>query len=89
MSKEQFSAFIQKLLDDSELKEKMEAAKSDEETIQIAKEYGFSIELSDIPELEDSELEEAAGGRGVMRGIARTARIGRDGAIATAIIGGQ
>ena len=69
MSEEQLKSFIEKVQSDTELQEKLKAAATSEEAIAIAKEAGFSIVAEDLPSaVDDSELEDAAGGGGGCRG---------------------
>ena len=70
MSEEQPKAFLEKVKSDTELQEKLKAASSSEDAIEIAKETGFVITTEDIQlmqsgagEVSDEELEDAAGGR--------------------------
>ena len=70
MSEEQLKTFLEKVEGDTSLQEKLKAAGSNEATLQIAKEAGFSITAEDIQsmqlatvEVSDDELEGAAGGR--------------------------
>ena len=68
MSEEQLKAFVDKVKSDIELQEKLKAATTSEDAIEIAKETGFAITTEDIQSMQsarvsDEELEDAAGGR--------------------------
>ena len=69
MSEEQLKAFLEKVMADTSLQDKLKAAASPEAAIEIAKEAGFAITAEDIQstqsatvEVSDEELEGAAGG---------------------------
>ena len=65
MSEEQFKAFLSKAKGDSNLQEKLKAAKSPEDVVGIAKEHGheFTVDkLNQLEELSDAELEGMSGG---------------------------
>ena len=64
MSLEQLKAFLAKVKDDSNLLEKLKAAKSPEDVIGIAKECGhhFTSEALRKGQLTDEEMEKLAGG---------------------------
>ena len=67
MTLDQLKAFLAKVKGDSNLQEKLKAAKSPEDVVGIAKEAGFSITAEDIQSMKsesvrDEELESAAGG---------------------------
>ncbi len=68
MSEEQLKAFIAKANDDQSIQDKLKAATSPEEAVEIANAAGFSITEEDIQsqsgpvEISDDELEAAAGG---------------------------
>ena len=66
MSEEQLKAFLEKVKADTSLQEKLKAAADSEAVLVIAKEAGFSISADDLKkataEIEDAELEAAAGG---------------------------
>ena len=68
MSEEQLKAFLEKLKGDTSLQEKLKEAKCEGCVVDIAKEAGFSISADDWnkaqSEIEDAELEAAAGGEG-------------------------
>ena len=68
MSKEQLKAFLEKVKGDTSLQEKLKAAANDDAVVAIAQEAGFVVTTDDInnaqPEIEDAELEDAAGGSG-------------------------
>ena len=68
MSLEQLKAFLEKVKGDSNLQEKLKAAKSPDEVVGIAKEQGheFSADhISTFSELNDNELEGVAGGKAI------------------------
>jgi predicted ribosomally synthesized peptide with nif11-like leader len=62
MSEEQLKAFIAKAKDDQSIQDKLKAAKSPEEVVDIAKEYGHEFTADKITELSEEELEAIAGG---------------------------
>ena len=62
MSLEQLKAFLAKVKGDSNLQDKLKAAKSPEDVVAIAKEYGHEFTADKITELSEEELEGAAGG---------------------------
>ena len=64
MSAEQLKAFLAKVKGDSNLREKLKAAKSPEHVIGIAKEYGhcFTFETLSKGQLTEEEMENLAGG---------------------------
>ena len=65
MSEEQLSAFLEKLKDDTSLKDKLKAAADVDAAFAIAEEAGFSISADDLKiqsEISEEELEDAAGG---------------------------
>ena len=67
MSEEQLKAFLEKVKTDASLQEKLKAATTSEDAIEIAKETGFAITAEDIQSMQsatvsDGELEGAAGG---------------------------
>jgi predicted ribosomally synthesized peptide with nif11-like leader len=68
MSEEQLKAFLEKVKADTSLQEKLKAAANDDAVVAIAEEAGFGVTSDDIKkaqsEIEDAELEEAAGGSG-------------------------
>ena len=68
MSEEQLKAFLEKVKADISLQEKLKAAANDDAVVAIAEEAGFGVTSDDIKkaqsEIEDAELEEAAGGSG-------------------------
>ena len=68
MSEEQLKAFLEKVKADTSLQEKLKAAANDDAVVAIAEEAGFGVTSDDInnaqSEIEDAELEEAAGGNG-------------------------
>ena len=64
MSLEQLKAFLSKVKGDSSLQDKLKAAKSPEDVLGIAKEYGHEFTSDKINQLSDDELEVIAGGKG-------------------------
>ena len=66
MSKEQLKAFIAKANVDKSIQDKLRAAKSPEEVVGVAKDYGHEFTADKvtelITELSEEELEGAAGG---------------------------
>ena len=63
MSEEQLKAFIAKAKDDLSIQEKLKAAKTPEDVVDIAKEHGHEFTADKLPEnLTDEELEGVAGG---------------------------
>ena len=64
MSEEQLKAFIAKTKDDPSIQEKLKAAKSPEDVVAIAKEYGHEFTADKITALSEVELEGVAGGIG-------------------------
>ena len=62
MSEEQLKAFLEKVKGDSSLREKLNAAKTPEDVVGIAKEHGYEITANKITELSEEELKGTAGG---------------------------
>ena len=62
MSEEQLKAFIAKVKEDSNLQEKLKAAKLPENVVDIAKAHGYEFTADEITELSEEELENVAGG---------------------------
>ena len=62
MSLEQLKAFLAKVKGDSNLQVKLKAAKSPEDVVIIAKEYGHAFSADKINQLSDDELEGVSGG---------------------------
>ncbi|QNI55232.1 nif11-like leader peptide domain protein [Synechococcus sp. BIOS-E4-1] len=62
MSQEQLKAFLIKVKADSSLQEKLQAAKSTEDVVGIAKEHGHEFTADKISQLSEEELEGVAGG---------------------------
>ena len=62
MSLEQLKAFLSKAKGDSNLQNKLKAAKSTEDVVGIAKEHGHEFTVEKIAELSEEELESLAGG---------------------------
>ena len=67
MSLEQLKAFLAKVKEDSNLQEKLKAAKSTEDAVAIAKEHGHDFTADKITELSEEELEGVAGGRSLSK----------------------
>ena len=63
MSLEQLKAFLAKVKGDSNLQEKLKAAKSPEDVVGIAKEHGHEFTTDKITDLSEVELEGVAGGK--------------------------
>ena len=64
-SEEQLKAFLAKVKGDSNLQEKLKAAKSPEDVVTIAKEYGYKFtpnKITKFRKLSNEELEEIAAG---------------------------
>ena len=62
MSLEQLKAFIAKIKGDSNLVEKLKAAKSPEDVVTIAEEHGHEFGSDHLSQLSEEELEGVAGG---------------------------
>ena len=62
MSEEQLKAFLAKVKGDSNLKEKLKAAKSNDEVVSIAKEHGHEFTAEKFSQLSEQDLEGVAGG---------------------------
>ena len=62
MSQEQLKAFLAKVKGDSNLKEKLKAAKSNDEVVSIAKEHGHEFTAEKFSQLSEQDLEGVAGG---------------------------
>jgi len=62
MSEEQLKAFLEKVKVDSNLQDKLKAAKSPEDVVGIAEEYGYEFNAEKITALSEEELEGLAGG---------------------------
>ena len=63
MSEEQLKAFLEKVKDFSNLREKLKAAKSPEDVVGIAKEHGHDFGTDHMIQLSEEELEGVAGGQ--------------------------
>ena len=61
MSLEQLRAFLEKVKGNSILQDKLKAAKSQDEVVTIAKEYGHEFASDKFSELSESELDGIAG----------------------------
>ncbi len=62
MSLEQLKSFLEKVKGDSNLQEKLKAAKSPEDVVGIAKEHGHEFTADKFSQLSEEELEGVAGG---------------------------
>ena len=62
MTLDQLKAFLAKVKGDSNLQEKLKAAKSPEDVVGIAKKHGFEFTADKITELSEDELEGVSGG---------------------------
>ena len=62
MSQEQLKAFLAKVKGDSNLQEKLKAAKSPDEVVSIAQEHGHEFSADKFSQLSEEELEGVAGG---------------------------
>ena len=67
MSEDQLKAFVERVKTDTSLQDKLKAAADSDAVLAIAKEAGFIISVGDFKmtqsEIEDDELEGAAGGK--------------------------
>ena len=68
MTLDQLKAFLAKVKGDSNLQEKLKAAKSPEDVVGIAKKHGFEFTADKITELSEEELESVAGGANICTG---------------------
>ena len=62
MTLEQLKAFIAKAKEDQSIQDKLKAAKSPEDVVGIAKEYGHEFTAKHLTQLSEEELENASGG---------------------------
>ena len=62
MSLEQLRAFLEKVKGDTTLQEKLKAAKSPDDVVEIAKDHGHEFTADKISQLSEEELEGVAGG---------------------------
>ena len=62
MSEEQLKAFLAKAKDDQSIQDKLKAAKTPENVVEIAKEHGYDFTADKITELSEEELEGVAAG---------------------------
>ena len=62
MTLDQLKAFLEKVRGDSNLQDKLKAAKTPEDVVGIAKEHGHEFTIDKIAELSEEELEGVAGG---------------------------
>ncbi len=65
MSEKQLKAFLEKVKADTNLQEKLKAAKSPEDVVGIAKEHGHEFTADKITELSEEDLEGVAGGTAI------------------------
>ena len=63
MPLEQLKAFLAKVKGDSNLQDKLKAAKSPDEVVSIAKEHGHEFTADKFSQLSEEELEGVAGGQ--------------------------
>ncbi|KZR88712.1 Nif11-like leader peptide family natural product precursor [Synechococcus sp. MIT S9508] len=63
MSLEELRAFLAKVKGDSNLQEKLKAAKSPEDVVGIANEHGHEFSADKLRQLSEEELEGVAGGK--------------------------
>ena len=69
MSLEQLKAFLAKVQGDTKLQDKLKAAKSPDEVVSIAKEYGHEFTADKFSQLSEDELEVVAGGSNTCPGF--------------------
>ena len=62
MSKEQLKAFLEKVKVDTSLQDKLKAAKTPDDLVDIAKDHGHEFETEHISQLTEEELEGMSGG---------------------------
>ena len=62
MSEEQLKAFLEKVQGDTSLQEKLKAAKSPEDLVDVAKDHGHDFGTEHISQLSEEELEDVAAG---------------------------
>ena len=62
MSQEQLKAFLEKVQGDTNLQDRLKAAKSQDEVVSIAKEHGHNFGTEHISQLSEKELESVSGG---------------------------
>ena len=62
MTLEQLKAFLEKVKEDSNLQEKLKAAKSNDDVVSIAKEHGHEFTAEKFSQLSEQDLEGVAGG---------------------------
>ena len=62
MSEEQLKAFLEKVKVDTALREKLKAAKSQDDVVSMAKEHGHDFGTEHMSQLSQEELEDVAGG---------------------------
>ncbi len=76
MTLDQLKAFLEKVKGDSNLQEKLKAAKSPEDVVGIAKEHGHEFTADKINQLSEEELEGVAGGLPLIPYSVNTGRCG-------------
>lgn len=69
MSKEQLKAFLEKVKSDTNLQERLKAAKSPDDVVSIAKDHGHDFGAEHLSELSEEELKGVAGGDSVQVAI--------------------
>ena len=62
MSKEQLKVFLEKVKGNTNLQEKLKAANSPDDLVDIAKEHGHEFEAEHVSQLTEEELEGMSGG---------------------------
>ena len=62
MSEEQLKAFLEKVKGDTRLQEKLKAAKSPDDLVDIARDHGHEFETEHVSQLTEEELEGVSGG---------------------------
>ena len=62
MSDEQLKVFLEKVKGDTSLQEKLRAAKSLEDVVGIAKEYGNTVSRLSFQQISDKDLKSISGG---------------------------
>ena len=62
MSLEQLKAFLEKVKGDSSLQDKLKAAKTPENVVEIAKEHGYEFTADKLSQLSEKELEGVSAG---------------------------
>ena len=62
MSEEELKAFLETVQGDATLQERLKAAQSPEQILEIAKDLGHDVSLDNIDQLSEDELDGVAGG---------------------------